>query len=216
MIAYQHLHLVCVVRRQFSVPILSARHPFTFLRRLKASQTNQFNKQLRFYRLSQIPMTKYRLWKAGTQVFVSFAVLVYYVTSSIIFIHKLQLWVLNWCLPVKDHVKARSRRGWRQISTKSKPIGRVEHFCNDLFRQRKISKNDQIAAISKPFDKREIKEHEFEESPLYIDWDQILKITRSFIEKVMNPQTAVENLLEQIFNREVYNFYRKTYSDMPE
>ena len=117
--------------------------------------------------------------------------------------------MLNWYSPVKDHVKARSRRGWRQISTKSKPIGRVEHFCNDLFRQRKISKNDQIAAISKPFDKREIKEHEFEESPLYIDWDQILKITRSFIEKVMNPQTAIENLLEQIVNREAHNSYRK-------
>ena len=112
-------------------------------------------------------------------------------------------------VPVKAHVEARSERGWRQIWTKSKPIGKVEHFCNDLFRLRKISKNDQIAAISKPFDKREIIEHEFEQSPLYIDWDQILKITRSFIQGVMIPETDTKILLEQILNRKVHHFLPK-------
>ena len=51
---------------------------------------------------------------------------------------------------LRNHVQEKCRRGWRQLATKRKPIGKVSSFCKDLFRsKRKLTIEDQWITIGK-------------------------------------------------------------------
>ena len=125
--------------------------------------------------------------------------------------------ILNLCLVVnfrlhdklnilREHIDEMNKRGWQQISTKSKTIGLAENFCGDLFRSsRTITIQDQIAAIDAPFERRDFLEPDFSKNPLHIDWEVVVGKTRKFIQNMVS-SPAIE-LLEQIFYSDEHRLF---------